>query len=102
MPFAEKLALLGTSGGTHIGGSFVRSAAKLGIESMWFDADKASAGSRVLRSLFWHLVDRRPLHLSQFSSELVKSCTQTKPEILIATGMAPLTESALRALRQMG
>ena len=99
---AEKLALLGASGGTHIGGSFVRSAAKLGIESIWFDADKASAGSRLLRSLCWHLVDRRPPHLSQFSSELAKCCGQTKPEILIATGMAPLTEFALRALRQMG
>ena len=34
-----KLALLGTLGGTHIGGSFARGAAKLGIESIWFDAD---------------------------------------------------------------
>ena len=101
-PFAVKLALLGTLGGTHIGGSFARGAAKLGIESIWFDADKASAGPRLLRSLSWHLADRRPLHLNRFSNELVKACARAKPEILIATGMAPLTESALRALRQLG
>ena len=70
-PFAVKLALLGTLGGTHIGGSFARGAAKLGIKSIWFDADKASAGPRLLRSLSWHLADRRPLHLNRFSNELV-------------------------------
>jgi spore maturation protein CgeB len=100
-PIAVKLALLGTSGGTHIGGSFARGAAKLGIESIWFDADKASVGPRLLRSLYWHLADRRPLHLNQFSNELVDACARVKPEILVATGMAPLTESALRALRQL-
>ena len=101
-PYAVKLALLGTLGGTHIGGSFARGAAKLGIQSIWFDADKASAGPRLLRSLSWHLADRRPLHLNQFSNELAKACARAKPEILVATGMAPLTESALRALRQLG
>jgi spore maturation protein CgeB len=102
VPFAVRLALLGTLGGTHIGGSFGRGAAKLGIETIWFDANKASAGPRMLHSLCWHLADRRPLHLSQFSNALVKTCTQAKPEILIAIGMAPLTESALRILRRMG
>ena len=97
-----KLALLGTSGGTHVGGSFARGAAKLGIESSWFDADKASAGPRLLHSLSWHLAGRRPLYLNRFSSELVKACARAKPEILVATGMAPLTVSGLRALRQLG
>src|SRR5262249_44795730 len=70
--------------------------------SIWFDVDKASAAPRLLRSLSWHLADRRPLHLNQFSKELVKACARAKPQILIATGMAPLTESALHALRQLG
>src|SRR5262245_160975 len=95
-PFAVELALLGTSGGTHIGGSFARGAAKLGIQSIWFDADKASAGPGLLCSLYWHLADRRPLHLNQFSNELVEACARAKPKICVATGMAPLTVSALR------
>jgi spore maturation protein CgeB len=97
-----KLALLGTLGGTHIGGSFARGAARLGIQSIWFDADKASAGPRLLRSLSWHLADRRPLHLHRFEKELVAACARVTPTILLATGMAPLTESALRTLRQLG
>ena len=101
-PFGLKLALLGTSGGTHIGGSFVRAAAKLGIEAIYFDADKAWTAPWPLRSLSWHLADRRPFHLNQFSNALVNACARAKPEILVATGMAPLTESGLRALRQMG
>jgi spore maturation protein CgeB len=98
---AVKLALLGTSGGTHIGGSFARGATKLGLKSIWFDADKALAASRLLRSLSWHLADRRPLHLRRFEQELVAVCAYAKPAILIATGMAPLTEYALRALRRL-
>src|SRR5262245_54141428 len=101
-PVAVKLALLGTSGGTHVGESLARGAAKMGIDTIWFDADRASAGSRLFRSLSWHLTDRRPLHLYRFAKDLVAACACAKPEMLIATGMAPLTESALRALRQMG
>src|SRR5262249_32980597 len=70
-PNAIKLALLGTMGGTHIGGSLTRGAAKLGIKSILFDAEQAAAGPRLLRSLSWHLDDRRPLHLNRFSNELV-------------------------------
>jgi spore maturation protein CgeB len=80
----------------------VRGAAKLGIESIWFDSDRASGGFRLLRSLSWHFAGRRPLHLNQFSNELVKTCARAKPEILVATGMAPLTEPALRVLRELG
>src|SRR5262245_15552698 len=95
--FPAKLALLGKLGGTHIGGSLARGASKLGIETIWFDADEASAGPRLLRSLCWHLADRRPLHIDQFSNELVKACARANPEVLVATGMAPLTETALLA-----
>ena len=37
--------------------------ANLGITSILFDAEHAAAGPRLLRSLSWHLADRRPLHL---------------------------------------
>jgi spore maturation protein CgeB len=101
-PTAARLALLGAASGTHIGGSLARSAAKLGIKSMWFDADKASDGSRLLRSLSWHFADRRPTHLERFSNQIVESCGRASPEVLIATGMAPLTEPALHELRRLG
>ena len=55
---AVRLALLGAMGGTHIGGSLARGAVKLGIKSILFDAELAAAGSRLLRSLSWHLGDR--------------------------------------------
>ena len=96
-----KVALVGRLGGTHIGGSFARGAAKLGIDLIWFDADKASPGPRLLRSLSWHLADRRPMYLRRFEEELIAVCSSTKPQILISTGIAPLTEFALRALRQL-
>ena len=101
-PTVARLALLGAAGGTHIGGSLARSAGKLGIRSIWFDANKAFDGSRMLRSLSWHFADRRPIRLNRFSKHIVKSCARAKPEVVIATGMAPLTESALHQLRRRG
>jgi hypothetical protein len=101
-PSAVSLALLGTLHGTHVGGSLARGAAKLGIKSILFDAEQAAAGPRLLRLLFWHFGDQRPLYLNRFSNELVETCARAKPDVLIATGMAPLTESALQRLRQLG
>ena len=37
-----------------------------------------------------------------FLRSVVAGCRQSEPELLIATGMAPLTGAALRTLRAMG
>jgi spore maturation protein CgeB len=40
--------------------------------------------------------------MHRFVQSVVNGCRQSEPEILIATGSAPLTSSALRTLRAMG
>ena len=102
-PLAVKLALLGTLGGTHIGGSFARGAAKLGIKSIWFDADTGRGWFRGCCARcpgIWRTGGR--LHLNRFSNELVKACARAKPDILIATGMAPLTEFGAARVATIG
>lgn len=99
---ATRLGLLGAAGGAHIGGSLARGAEKLGIKPIWFDADRAFDGSRILQSFVWHFADRRPIRLSRYANQIVESCARANSEILIATGRAPLTEPALRELRRLG
>ena len=97
-----KLAIVGAFGGTHLGGSLSRAAASLGIEAITFNVADASCGNRFLSAFRWRVVDRRPLWMNRFSQNVVAACAQARPNILVATGAAPLTESTLRSLRLMG
>ena len=97
-----KLAIAGGFGGTHLGGSFARAAAELGLETLCFDSGEASWGPRLLRSLRWHLADRKPLRLGRFSASVVAACAEARPDVLIATGAAALTAPALIILRDLG
>src|SRR5262249_15949042 len=98
-----KLAILGTGEGTHIGGSLARGAKKLGFEAIWFDAEEAWQAPRLLRSFFWHFAGgRRPAHLRRYSNKLVELCALARPDVVVATGMAPLTAFALHRLKRLG
>jgi hypothetical protein len=96
-----RLAIVGGFDSTHVGGSLWRAATHLGIDTVKFDVGNAG-GNRILRAASWRFRDRRPPGMYRFSEAVVAGCRQSEPEILIATGTAPLTGSALRTLRAMG
>lgn len=96
------IAIVGNAGGPNVGESLRRAALAAGYRVQFFDSSRAAAGPRLLRSLNWHLAGRRLPRLKQVSTEIVRACTQTRPDVLIATGAAPLTKSALHALRGLG
>jgi hypothetical protein len=97
-----RLAIVGCFDGTHLGGSLWRAATYLGIDTAKFDIGDALRGNRILRAALWRFGDRRPAAMHRFSISVVAGCRQSEPEILIATGAAPLTGAALRTLRAMG
>jgi spore maturation protein CgeB len=97
-----KLAIVGSFDGTHLGGSLWRAAKHLGIDAARFDVSDAGRENRIIRAALWHFGDRRPPGMHRFSKAVVVGCKQSEPEILIATGAAPLTGSTLSTLRAMG
>jgi hypothetical protein len=97
----SRLAIIGSFDGTHVGGSLWRASKYLGIDTAKFDVDDAS-GNRIVRAALWRFGDRRSPRMHQFCRSVVSGCKQLRPEVLIATGAAPLTSSALRTLRAMG
>lgn len=98
-----KLAILGVAEGTHIGGSLARAAKNLDLDAIWFDAEEAWRAPRFLRSFFWHFAGgRRPAHLRRYADKLVALCAAAKPDVVVTTGMAPLTERALQGLTRLG
>ncbi len=104
-PTARKLcatlAIVGSFDGTHIGGSLWRAATLLGINTAKFDVNDAG-GNRILRAAIWRFGDRRPPRMHGFAKSILEGCRRSGPEILIATGAAPLTRSVLRRSRSMG
>ncbi len=98
----DALGMVGATGGTHVADSFVRSAEKLGLRPLFFDADRAWAGGRLGRSLSWHVGGRRPLHLNRFSQDVAEKCAEAGVRIVIAASAAPLTAQALARMRESG
>jgi hypothetical protein len=96
------LAIVGGFDGTHVGGSLWRAAAHLGIETAKFDTSYAGRGNRIMRAALWRFGDRRLPGMYRFSKWVIAGCMRSRPEVLIATGAAPLTSSTLRVLRAMG
>ena len=102
MPPGNGLAIVGAFEGTHVGASLERAAACQGIAVTRFDMADAMRANRLLRAALWRFGGHRPARLDAFSAEVVAGCAQARPALLIATGAAPLTRSALHRLRGMG
>lgn len=83
---------------TNVGLSLHEAASTLGIESELVDTLPAFSGPKLLRTFSWRFNDRRPVRLDEFSNFVIQRCRETRPEILISTGIAPLTSNALKQL----
>lgn len=101
--FKPDVFLVGATGGTHIGGSFLRGACENEIAATLIDTAPAFDGPRVLRSLVWRTLGRRPLHLRSFSKALLERVARKSPStFLISTGQAPISAVTLSLLKQAG
>jgi hypothetical protein len=100
--FCGKLAIVGGFDGTHVGGSLWRAATCLGIDTAKFDVGEIGRGNRIVRTALWRFGDHRLPGMHRFSKSVIVHCTRSRPEVLIATGAAPLTASAVQSLRTMG
>jgi spore maturation protein CgeB len=96
------IAILGNAGATNVGESLRRAAIFAGHSVQFFNAYDAVGRNRLLRALAWRFADRRPLRLDRVEAEIIAACASARPDVLIATGAAPLTERSLHTLRGSG
>jgi len=84
-------------------GSYLGAAAKqLGIDYNIVDAANAEATSRIGRSFYWHLCDKRPARLRRFVGQVLNSCVSTQRDVVLTTGCAPLDRWQIQRLRGLG
>lgn len=92
-----RILIAGSSGGTHVGASFERSARELGHEARLLDIQEAYRGPRILRALAWRM-GRRPLGLDRYSQAVVRTAAEWRPDVLVSAGAAPILAAALKRI----
>src|SRR5690242_14840809 len=94
------LLIVGNSGEEHVGSHLRRAATELGIATEFADSSRA-AGGPVLSRLSWRLLGHRPGRLNRFSAEIVEMCASARPEVLLTTGISPVSADALEKIGSM-
>lgn len=97
-----KLLIIGLSGTTHIGGTFLKVAKNLHLEPRFISVDLAYEAPKWLKTINWHLRGRYPSKLNTFSQDIVKQCVNLQPQWLLTTGIAAINHLALQQIGQMG
>jgi hypothetical protein len=80
----------------------VRAAPSLRLEAEICNAQNAWHHGSVSQKFLWRFCGRRPIALEKFSQGVVEKCRLFQPEIMLTTGMAPVTEAALAQSRKLG
>lgn len=99
-----RILIIGNAEPTHVGGHFLQASRSSNAEvaASLMSVREAYQAPRLVRALYWHLLGKRPARLQSFSEALVRRCAQEKPDLVLATGIVPVTARALAQLRQMG
>lgn len=102
MTQVERIVIVGSTGSSHIGGSLVRAAEKIGVGARLCDVNHAWRHGTLRQKLLWHFGGHRPLHLRRFNQTVLRTCDDFKPQVLLATGTAPICANLLRRCRHHG
>jgi len=94
--------IVGYSETYHIGARLYDAALDLGAKVVLCDANQAYKAPKIVQSINWRLRDHRPAYLDAFSDQVVDSCMQHQPSVLLVTGMLPPNAESLQKIRRMG
>lgn len=98
----RRLLLVGDPGPAQLGGHLVSAARSLGVTVHLCDMRRAYGGGALRRRLSWWLRGRRPARLREFSAMVLDAVRRQQPDVMLATGLAPLDEPTLSAIGREG
>ncbi len=94
-----KLLIVAQTGAEHVGAHLLRAAKTLGHDARVLDAASAYTGPTLLKRMNWWLRGHLPSRLREFSAEVVAEARAFAPDVLLTTGIAPVSREALREIR---
>jgi spore maturation protein CgeB len=99
---SARILLVGHPGETHLGGHLMRAAAALGVDARLLDAGQAYDGPAWRRRANWWLRGHRPSRLDAFTRLVVSAAKEAPIDLVLTTGLAPVSAAGLRALSADG
>ena len=99
---AKRLLIVGNPEEHHVGAHFLSAARQLGLEATLLDVREAHSRNVWVNRFFHRVLNRRPAQLDRFSQKLVALCRESKPELLLVTGISAPHIRALQAIGEMG
>lgn len=93
-----KILLVGNPGGTNVADSLLFAARELGHEASLVPANDAFRTSDLRRRISWHILGHKPPRLNAFSQRVLDDANAFAPDVLIATGLAPISEDVLKEM----
>ena len=98
-----KLLIVGNPQQEHVGAHFLSAAHSLGWAARIMDLrDAWSRGGKWIKRFHYHLLKKRPTAFNTFSKNVVDECHNFVPDILLSTGIAPISASALEKIGKLG
>ena len=100
--FALKLLLIGNLGLEDVGRFFYEAARSLGYDVAIHEMKQAYAKPSLIERVRYRLFDRKPKFIKRYSASVVTLCLETKPDLVLSTGCAPLLAADLVKIKQLG
>lgn len=98
----SRLLIVGNPDPVHIGAHLQNAATSYGLEAELYDSREAFSASWPVAKFNWWMRGHRPSLLEGFSRKVVAACQRLQPSWLIATGICPLAEWALKEVGRLG
>ena len=96
-----KLLLIGGNKTHEVGFFLAQAANQLGIQCPLLPTSTAFEGNRILRSACWRIA-KWPLAMRRYQQVVLDAVRNSKPDIVLTTGISPLTAHTLQKIRDMG
>lgn len=98
----SKILIVGCPDQTHVGGFFLKAARERGLECDIVNVAAAYEGNPLMRRFNWWVRGRVPNCLAEFSRNVLEKCREQEPQLVLSTGIAPVTAGVLGEIRKTG
>lgn len=98
----RSLLIVGDPGETQVGAHLRDAAGELDVPVGFCDTRQAYTADPLTRRVLWWLGGRRPARLDAFSEYVWSRVQESRPDVLLATGLAPLNRDVLDRIGRAG
>lgn len=98
----HRAVIVGDGSQGHIGAHLLAGAEEAGVDATLIDMRQSWSKNQLLNRISHRLLRKRPPYLRAYSQQVVAACEQLRPDVLITTGIAPVSNEALEEIGRMG